>query len=132
MLPMVACGGGMTSPDSPLPDDVPEDAVVVSSSGIRVRVDRIPALVPTDGVVVLLAARIIVVRTGAATFRVLSAECPHSGCGVSIVDRPRLICPCHGSEFTFAGDRLSGPAPTGLSLLASSYDVARGELLVAR
>jgi len=130
MLPIVSCGADVTS--VPPQDDLPDDAVVISSTGVRVRVNRIPALLAADGVVVLLAARIIVVRTGPAAFRALSAECPHSGCGVSIVDRPRLICPCHGSEFNFAGDRLSGPAPTGLVLLQSEYDEARRELLVVR
>ncbi len=132
MLPIVSCGADITSLEAPPPDELPADAVVVSTTGVRVRVNRIPALLPADGVVVLLAARIIVVRTGPTTFRALSAACPHSGCGVSIVDRPRLICPCHGSEFTFAGNRLSGPAPTGLVLLQSEYDEARAELHVVR
>ena len=90
------------------------------------------ALRPVDGAVVLLAARVILIRTGMETFRALSAECPHSGCGVSVIDKPRLICPCHGSEFDFRGDRLAGPAATGLRVLRADFDAAAGVLQVAR
>ncbi|QJR37003.1 ubiquinol-cytochrome c reductase iron-sulfur subunit [Gemmatimonas groenlandica] len=132
MLPTIGCRGVMTGTDETLPDAIPPDAVVLSSDAIYVRVDRIPALSAADSAVVLLAARIIVIRTGPATFRALSAECPHAGCGVSVVDRPRLICPCHGSEFDFTGQRLAGPAATGLVLLQSEYDGVRAELRVLR
>lgn len=132
MLPIVSCGADITTVTPPSLEELPADAVVISGNSVRVRVDRIAALRPADGVVVLLAARIIVVRTGPSAFRVLSAECPHSGCGVSIVDRPRLICPCHGSEFNLSGARLAGPTPTGLTLLQSEYNEASAELTVSR
>ena len=119
-------------PHPSLKNNLPDDAVLMSNDSVLVRVERIPALRSPDGAVVLLAARVIVVRTGANTFRALSAECPHSGCGVSIVDRPRLICPCHGSEFDFTGQRLAGPAPTGLHVLRGDYDASTGVLQVMR
>jgi Rieske Fe-S protein len=37
------------------------------------------------------------------------ASCTHNGCQPSPV-RDRLVCPCHGSEFSFDGTVLQGPA----------------------
>jgi Rieske Fe-S protein len=132
LLPVIACAPDVTDTTPPAVDAIPDDAVVITIDSVLVRVERIPALRAVDGAAVLLAARVIVVRTGADTFRALSAECPHSGCGVSVVDRPRLICPCHGSEFDFSGNRLAGPAPTGLRMLRADYDAAAGVLQVMR
>lgn len=132
LLPVIACAPAVTDATPPAIDTVPDDAVLMTNDSVLVRVERIPALRSPDGAVVLLAARVIVVRTGAITFRALSAECPHSGCGVSIVNRPRLICPCHGSEFDFTGQRLAGPAPTGLHVLRGDYDASTGVLQVMR
>ena len=131
LLPVIACAPDSTGVAATVVD-IPDDAVVISNTAVLVRVERIPALRSADGAVVLLAARIIIIRTGQTSFRALSAECPHSGCGVSVVDRPRLICPCHGSEFDFEGNRLRGPAPTGLRVLQSEFDAAAGTLRVAR
>lgn len=131
LLPVIACGSDTTAVVAPVVD-IPDDAVVISDNAVLVRVDRIPALRLADGAVALLAARVIIIRTGQTSFRALSAECPHSGCGVSVVDRLRLICPCHGSEFDFEGNRLAGPAPTGLRVLQAQFDAATSTLQVAR
>lgn len=132
MLPVIACAADGASTEPPAVDAIPDDAVVITNDAVLVRVERIPALRTANGAVVLLAARVIIIRTGANAFRALSAECPHAGCGVSVVDRPRLICPCHGSEFDFEGNRLGGPAPTGLRVLRTEFDAAAGVLHVAR
>jgi Rieske Fe-S protein len=132
LLPVIACAPDVTNPAPPVVDAIPDDAVMITNDSVRVHVERIPALRPVDGAVVLLAARVIVIRTGTETFRALSAECPHSGCGVSVIDKPRLICPCHGSEFDFRGDRLAGPAPTGLRALRTEFDASTGVLQVTR
>ncbi|WP_310569165.1 Rieske (2Fe-2S) protein [Gemmatimonas sp.] len=132
LLPIVACGKPSQIVEPPEVDAIPDDAVVITNDSVLVRVERIPALRSIDGAAVLLAARVIIIRTGTTTFRALSAECPHSGCGVSIIDTPRLICPCHGSEFDFSGNRLAGPAPTGLRMLRADFNEANGVLQVTR
>jgi Rieske Fe-S protein len=132
LLPVIACASDVTDPAPSVVDTIPDDAVVITNDSVLVRVERIPALRPVEGAVVLLAARVIVIRTATNAFRALSAECPHSGCGVSVVDKPRLICPCHGSEFDFSGNRLGGPAPTGLRVLRADFDEVSGLLRVAR
>jgi cytochrome b6-f complex iron-sulfur subunit len=45
----------------------------------------------------------------------LSQTCPHLACRVPYCEASgRFQCPCHGSEFTLAGEWINGPAPRGL------------------
>jgi cytochrome b6-f complex iron-sulfur subunit len=45
----------------------------------------------------------------------LSQACPHLACRVPYCEGSgRFQCPCHGSEFTLAGEWINGPAPRGL------------------
>ena len=41
---------------------------------------------------------------------VLSAHCTHSGCLINRVEGDKLVCPCHGSEFSTSGEAVKGPA----------------------
>lgn len=42
-------------------------------------------------------------------------KCPHLGCRVPWCEETqRFECPCHGSKFNIAGERLEGPTPRGL------------------
>ncbi len=116
---------------APLPAPLP-DAFVIDGPDVVVTVARVPALAVLDAAAVLLAARVIVVRTGAAAFSAFSVECPHAGCAVSIVNGARLICPCHASAFDLRGQRLEGPAPTGLTALSTVYDPMTNLLRVRR
>lgn len=47
-------------------------------------------------------------RTSAAELTAVSTRCEHRGCQVD-PSADRLVCPCHGSEYTFAGAVLQGP-----------------------
>jgi len=54
------------------------------------------------------------------------ASCTHRGCQPEPVG-DRLVCPCHGSEFSLHGDVLQGPAERSLT----RYEVTReGEEVV--
>lgn len=56
----------------------------------------------------------------------LLASCTHRGCQPEPVG-DRLVCPCHGSEFSLHGDVLQGPAERSLT----RYEVTReGEEVV--
>ncbi len=44
----------------------------------------------------------------------LLAACTHQGCQPEPVG-DRLVCPCHGSEFSFLGEVLQGPAERPLT-----------------
>ena len=48
-------------------------------------------------------------RSEGGAWTAVLASCTHRGCQPEPVG-DRLACPCHGSEFTFEGDVLAGPA----------------------
>jgi Rieske Fe-S protein len=68
------------------------------------------------GVVVKTASGPVVVTHPTDTeFLAFNGRCPHAGCPVAEVLENTILCNCHGSTFDGStGDRLEGPAPTGL------------------
>ncbi|MDH3223649.1 MAG: Rieske (2Fe-2S) protein, partial [Gemmatimonadota bacterium] len=69
---------------------------------------------------------IYVHRTARGSYAAFLAECTHRRC----IPEPageRLVCPCHGSEFTLAGQVLEGPAERDLPTFRVE---AQGPLLI--
>ncbi len=58
---------------------------------------------------------------GAGGFTAVSTRCMHRGCQVEPA-ADRLACPCHGSEYTFAGEVLQGPTELPLARYRVSAD----------
>jgi Rieske Fe-S protein len=52
---------------------------------------------------------ILVRASGVGAFDALLLQCTHRSCALEVAPG-RLICPCHGSEFSLAGHVLEGPA----------------------
>lgn len=51
----------------------------------------------------------------------VSKVCSHMGCILSLnKDTKKLLCPCHGSEFSLNGSVLEGPARTNLDTMTLS------------
>ena len=51
-------------------------------------------------------------------FVIFSPICPHLGCRFNWSDGAnKFLCPCHGSQYTFDGTHVAGPAPRGLDPL---------------
>jgi len=72
--------------------------------------------IPVGGGKIFADTETVVTQPTAGTFKAFDAVCPHQGCTVSSVEGGQIICPCHQSHFDAAtGDRVSGPAPTGLT-----------------
>jgi Rieske Fe-S protein len=75
-----------------------------------------------------------VLRDDAGGFTALSPICTHLGCVVE-VEGAALVCPCHGSTYTRAGQVVRGPAERALRRFpvtveadgALSIDVSGGE-----
>lgn len=59
--------------------------------------------------------------------------CPHLGCLYGWSDQEvKFICPCHGSQYEYDGDYISGPAPRSLDhFVISIVDGETGEVLAA-
>lgn len=62
---------------------------------------------------------------------VLSARCTHLGCIINKVEQDKFLCPCHGSEYSFDGKVLKGPAYRDLETIPAriSEDGSQIEIL---
>jgi Rieske Fe-S protein len=87
---------------------------------------------PVGGGVVVKTANgpVVVTHPTDTEFLAFNGRCPHAGCPVAEVLENTIMCNCHGSTFDGStGDRLEGPAPTGLEPVA--IQVAGGEIYLA-
>jgi Rieske Fe-S protein len=72
--------------------------------------------IPVGGGVIYPDAVVVVTQPVAGNFRAFSAMCMHLGCVVNQVDHGKIICPCHGSEYSIAdGSVYQGPSTTPLN-----------------
>ncbi len=73
------------------------------------------------------AQRLIWVVRHGEKLQVFSATCPHLGCTVNAAPNG-FLCPCHGSAWNAAGNRIGGPTRRGMDALA--YRVRDGVVYV--
>ena len=115
-LPMLGCAGAMYVVPRATPSGLVIPASVVDGG---------------DGVFVQspgMERPVWVGRADSGELVALLASCTHQGCQPEPVG-DRLVCPCHGSEFSRTGAVLQGPAEEPLT----RYEVLErdGELIVA-
>lgn len=87
---------------------------------------------PVGGGAVVMTAQgpVVVTHPTDTEYRAFNGRCPHAGCPVAEVLENTIQCNCHGSTFDAStGDRLEGPAPTGLEPVA--IQVSDGEIYLA-
>jgi Rieske Fe-S protein len=53
--------------------------------------------------------RVILNKT-ANDLHLFSSRCTHLGCKISKIENSKLVCPCHGSQFSLDGSPIKGPA----------------------
>jgi len=54
---------------------------------------------------------VVLTQPSKGDFKVFSGTCTHQGCTLGGVQGGRIVCPCHGSEFSIRdGSVLHGPA----------------------
>lgn len=86
--------------------------------------------VPVGGGAIYPAVALVVTQPTKGTFKAFSTSCPHTGCPVDKVEGDRIVCPCHGSQFSIAdGSVLRPPAPR--SLVEKAITVSGGQITVA-
>jgi cytochrome b6-f complex iron-sulfur subunit len=60
---------------------------------------------------------------------VLYQKCAHLGCRVPFCATSKWFeCPCHGSQYNYAGERRAGPAPAGLWRFP--FEITAGQVIV--
>jgi nitrite reductase/ring-hydroxylating ferredoxin subunit len=86
--------------------------------------------IPVGGGKVFADQQIVVTQPTKGRFEAFSAICTHQGCPVNEVSDRRIICPCHGSEFSIEdGSVVDGPAPSPLP--KKNLTVKGGEIELA-
>ncbi|MGH1565643.1 Rieske (2Fe-2S) protein [Mumia sp. DW29H23] len=67
--------------------------------------------VPVGSAAYFKSENVLVSQPTEGTFACFSAVCTHQGCAVNLVEDDKMICTCHGSEFSAAdGSVEQGPA----------------------
>lgn len=98
-------------------DYLPEQAAEEYAWGIKIDLDKFKAARP-DIFDVAGPDGDLTYPPVSMGFVVFSPICPHLGCYYNWSDdQKRFMCPCHGSQYTFDGTHIAGPAPRGLDPL---------------
>ena len=72
--------------------------------------------VPVGGGAIFADQNFVVTQPTAGQFKAFSATCTHEQCLVSRIQGDKIICPCHGSEYSIAdGSVYQGPSTTPLN-----------------
>lgn len=120
----LGCGGGGsdTTPDA----GAPGFEMCGANICVNLAEPSNASLLDVNGVRALnVPDKIIIVRTSATEFAVLSRVCTHNGCGISYQPSAmQFACPCHGSRFTLDGSVTNGPATRSLERYTSTFDAA--------
>jgi len=62
------------------------------------------------------SGNMIIIRSSATSYVALSKICTHQGCTVEYNNAAnKLVCPCHGAQFSTSGSVLQGPANNPLT-----------------
>lgn len=72
---------------------------------------------------------LIVEKTG-DNIKIYSSTCTHLGCKINQEKDNKLVCPCHGSQFTLNGEVIKGPATKNLTQLNYGKDKKTGKIVV--
>jgi cytochrome b6-f complex iron-sulfur subunit len=117
---MAACSGDLTE------GNVPAGTATMCGANLCLSLAENPDL-GVEGRILLFSqargAKIFVVRLPGGELRAMSALCTHQGCTVEWDEAGRKFdCPCHGSQFTEAGEVTAGPAVQPLPRYATLLD----------
>ncbi len=96
--------------------EIKETADMVSFSASSFA-DRTFITIPTKKFV----EPIFIGKQSDGSYIALRMYCPHKGCAVNVTPE-KLVCPCHGSEFSMNGSVLKGPSTDPLQ----SFRVSTG------
>jgi len=81
----------------------------------------------SDGITFLESA---IIKKDGKSLTAFSSKCTHLGCKINSTVNDNLVCPCHGSKFSFDGIPQNGPATVPLNKLEIVKDKSTGELVV--
>ncbi len=98
------------------------------SEQLRLDIRAFPSLDLNSGSAIISynggATKILIIRESETEFVALDPICPHAGCIVNpySIATNTIFCPCHSSIFDIHGQRIGGPALTGLLPYATQFE----------
>ncbi len=119
---LAACSSG-DEPSTPGAEDAgatPQASPAASGEALVAAAE-----VPLEGGVIIESGqtKVVVTQPQSQDYVGLSAVCPHQGCLVNEVVDAKIICPCHGSQFSITdGAVIQGPATSGLASVPVKLD----------
>lgn len=119
----VPTGDSATSPSTTYPCDQAIDAGGAGWTGLAL-VDY-PDLGEVGGwyAVVVGALEIVVAHVIDGCYVAIERACAHEGEPIDYVpERGQFVCPRHGAIYDWQGDKVAGPAPTGLPVFPVGRD----------
>ena len=124
---LTGCGGSSGTPV--------DGTVTVANGRATLSFSQFPKLQSAGGAVVVEASSggtYLVIRTSASRASALTAVCTHAHCLVGYQsDGEKIVCPCHGSEYSTDGSVLRGPAIASLATFAATLDATGITIKVA-
>jgi cytochrome b6-f complex iron-sulfur subunit len=72
----------------------------------------------------------VIVLKETGSMKVYSAKCTHLGCIINKTENNVLVCPCHGSQYSYDGKPVKGPANKSLKALPFKINTQTGEIMV--
>ena len=72
----------------------------------------------------------VIVSKKSGQLKIFSGKCTHLRCIINKSEDNHLVCPCHGSQYSFDGKPVKGPANKGLKKLPFKIDTQTGEIMV--
>jgi cytochrome b6-f complex iron-sulfur subunit len=113
-LTLLGCCGGLTA----LLEGCKTTSIKFEVTEKQIKVERASVDAAKNGYVILrddrIAFPICISRDENGTYTAIPLVCTHKGCELDAAGT-RLVCPCHGSEFSIRGEVLSSPAEVDIA-----------------
>jgi cytochrome b6-f complex iron-sulfur subunit len=103
-------GGNPTSPSSIQALPVVSGSDVGGGVVVNIGASSPLAAVGSAALVQTPSSLVLVAHTAQDSFAALSALCTHAACTIQGYANQTFVCTCHGSQFSTAGQVVSGPA----------------------
>ncbi len=97
----------------------------LSQRRLALGLDKVEKLKTPGGAALLKiqGRELLFIRDSEESIRVLDPTCTHKKCTVEYSrERQRIVCPCHGSNFSLDGSVLHGPAEKPLQVYDAVLD----------
>ena len=61
---------------------------------------------------------------------IYSSKCTHLGCKINSAANDEIVCPCHGSRYSFNGEVIKGPSTKPLVKLSYKVDPQNNSIII--